>query len=338
MIRVGVIGLGMMGLTHLDAYKRRKDVTIAAIADRDPKRLSGEVRAVGNVDGQAQEGVEALDCKKYADAEDIINDPEIDLVDICLPTPLHLRFGQMALESGKHTLLEKPLARTSADADALVAAAEKASGKAFVGMCMRFWPGWTWLKDAIDKGTYGKVHSATFRRVASHPGGPFYSNGELSGGALLDLHIHDTDFVHYCFGIPKAVSSAGYSQVTSAIDHVVTRYHYDDVPVVTAEGAWCFAAGFGFSMAYCVNFEQATATYELGKDKPLTLVEPGKGPAPVELEPVMGYDLEIDYFLDCINNDRQPTTVTLRDAANTIKICEAEARSVESGEKVQVRI
>ncbi len=341
MVRVGVVGLGMMGLTHIDAYKRRDDVRIVAIADKDPKRLSGEVRATGNVDGQAQQGVEALDCKRYEDAGDLINDADVDMVDICLPTHMHLRFGQMSLEAGKHTMLEKPLARTSEDADKLVAIADAAAGKAFVGMCMRFWPGWSWLKEAIDNDTYGPVRSASFRRVAQHPGGPFYENGELSGGALLDLHIHDTDFVQFCFGIPKAVTSAGYSKVTSAIDHVVTRYHNDDNPaggpVVMAEGSWCFSKGFGFTMSYCVNFENATAVFDLAQQKPLTLHKDGKSEQ-VELDSLMGYDLEIAYFLDCITNDRAPKTVTMRDAANTIKICEAEGKSVETGERVAVQV
>ena len=86
------------------------------------------------------------------------------------------------------------------------------------------------------------------------------------GGAILDLHIHDTDFVQHCFGKPKAVFSRGYSRPTNAIDHVLTHYLYDDVPLVTAEGGWAMTPGFGFQMQYTVNFERATAVFDPGRE------------------------------------------------------------------------
>lgn len=335
-INVGVIGLGMMGLTHLDAYAKRKDVRVVAVSDKDPKRLSGEVRAAGNVDGQAQGGFDLSTAKKYTEGVDLIKDKEIDVVDICLPTHMHVDFALMALKKGKHVLVEKPLARTAKDANKLAKAAAKAKGLSMCAMCMRFWPGWAWLKDAVNDGRYGKVLAAQFRRVAAHPGGFFYSNGELSGGAILDLHIHDTDFVHFLFGVPIAVESRGYSSVTTAIDHVSTHYIYDHIPLVVAEGGWAMAPKFSFKMAYTVNFERATANYEMGAN-PLTIYEPGKEPKVVELDPRMGYDLEIDYFINCINNNQKPATVTLDDAAKTIAIIEAEEKSVRTGKQVKVK-
>lgn len=338
MVKVGVIGLGMMGLTHLDAYAKRDDVEVVAIADKDPKRLSGEVRAVGNVDGQAQGGFDLSKPHKFDEGKNLIRSKRVEVIDICLPTHMHLDYARAAFRAGKHVLIEKPLARTYSDAKKILRAAEQFDGVAMCAMCMRFWPGWTWIKDAVDNKTYGKVLSATFRRVAQHPGGGFYENGDLCGGALLDLHIHDTDFVHYLFGIPDAVTSRGYSAITNQPDHLVTQYHYDDVPLVVAEGGWAMAKGFGFTMSYSVNFERATAEYKLGQDKPLTLYEPGKSPAAVELEPRMGYDIEIEYFLDCIKTGRKPQTVTLDDAANTIRICEAEGKSIASGRTVKLRV
>jgi len=344
MTKVGVIGLGMMGLTHLDAYRKREDVMIAAISDKDPDRLSGKVQAAGNVEGQAQEGRESLqDAKRYEEGQDLIDDPDIDMVDICLPTHLHMNYAISAMEAGKHVMIEKPLARTSADADKIVAASNKAKGLCFVGMCMRFWPGWSWLKQAIENQTYGKVLAATFRRRASHPGGGFYSNGELCGGALLDLHIHDTDFIQFCFGIPKSVTTFGYKKVTGEWDHVITRYGYDadgqqNTPTIVAEGGWVMAPGFGFRMTYTVNFDNATACYDMANENPLILYQADQDPQNIELPSDMGYDLEIAYFLDCIANNTKPQTVTLEDAANTIKICEAEAQSAVTGTPVQVAV
>jgi len=336
MINVGVIGLGMMGGTHLDAYAKLNDkVKVAAISDANPKRLAGDESAAGNIDGQAQGGFDINDpsLKKYAEGMELINDPDVELVDICLPTPMHMQYAIAALEAGKHVLVEKPLSRTSADAQKLAAAAKDAKGIAMCAMCMRFWPGWDWLKEAVDKGTYGKVKAATFRRVANHPGGAFYEDGEQCGGAALDLHIHDTDFIQYLFGTPKQVSSVGYSKITSHTDHIVTRYFYDDVPMVVAEGGWAMSEGFGFSMRYTVNFEKATAVFDLGAENALMLHQDGKSEA-VQLDGAMGYDLEIAYLIDCIAQGKQPTIVTLDQAAESVRIVEAEVKSVETGAPV----
>lgn len=337
MVRVGVVGLGMMGLTHLDVYRTMENVKIAAICDSDPARLSGQAQAAGNLDGLAQNSIADLeDVQRSSDIYELIGSPEIDLIDICLPTDMHLKFGREVLKAGQHLMMEKPFARNTADAFALADAAKAAKGITFVGHCMRFWPGWTWLKEAIDDQRFGKLCGVHFRRVASHPGGPFYVDGDRCGGAALDLHIHDTDFVQFCFGMPKAVQSYGYSKITNHPDHLWTRYEYDDIPLVTAEGCWAMAAGYPFNMGFTANFEQATAVYDLGAEHHLMLYESGKDPQPVEISSLMGYTLEIAYMIDCIEKGRQPARVTVDDAARTVKIVEAEIESVRSGRRVEL--
>jgi predicted dehydrogenase len=337
MINVGVIGLGMMGLTHLDVYDALDGVKVVAIADPDEARRTGKTKARGNVEGQAQGGFDVTKVTGYAEGMDLIADPNVQLVDICLPTPLHKDFTLAALEAGKHVLVEKPLARSSADAFAIADAAEQAYTRtgalAMPAMCIRFWPGWTWAKRAIDDRRYGRVLSARFTRLASHPGGAFYQSAEASGAAALDLHIHDVDFIRFCFGMPRAVRSSGYSKVTTGVDHLLTQYLYDDVPLVTAEGGWCMQKGFPFQMAFTLNFERATAVYDLNAPQPLVLYQDGRVDG-VPIDPVMGYRLEIEYFLACIATKRLPQTVTLRDAAEAVRIVEAEVESARTGREI----
>lgn len=337
MLNVGVIGLGMMGALHLDVYGRRDDVRIVALSDTDPMRLSGQGSVNSNVGDQAESDRWFDEAKKYDDGYALIEDPEVQIVDICLPTPLHLEYAERALAAGKHVLVEKPPARTSDEAFQLAAAAEGAAGMAMPAMVMRFWPGWDWLKQAIDQRTYGAVLGAHFRRVICHAGGPFYSDGNACGGALLDLHVHDVDFIHYCFGMPKAVFSRGYSKISGEIDHVTTQYIYDEVPLVTAEGGWAMTEGFDLQMQYTVNFERATAQFELpGFKSQLNLYEPGHEPRMISLDPEMGYTIEIDYFLDCVASNRPPETVTLREAAGSVAIVEAERRSIAENRTISL--
>jgi predicted dehydrogenase len=334
-IKVGVVGLGMMGLTHLDAYAKLDGVEVVALADRDEDRLNGKTKAGGNIEGQAEGGFDYNSARKYTDAAELIADPDLDVVDICLPTPAHVPFGIKALEAGKHLLTEKPLARTYEEAMRLVDAAEASDKIAMTAMCMRFWPGWTWLKESIQDKRFGKLLSLAFRRVASHPQGPFYQDGDASGGAALDLHIHDADFVQFLFGLPKSVSSVGYSSKTTAVDHIATRYDVGSDALIRAEGSWAMADGFAFRMQYIANFEHATAEFDSSAEHALVVAQNGES-KPVELESGMGYDHEIAYFLDCIRNNRQPEVVTMRDAANAVKLIEAEVQSVKTGTPISL--
>jgi predicted dehydrogenase len=148
-----------------------------------------------------------------------------------------------ALKAGKHVLCEKPLARTSVAAREILRVQQTAKGFLMPAMCMRFWPGWSWLKEVVEKQTYGKVLVARFRRLSEMPGwskqGTYTGSTDL-GGALFDLHIHDTDFVQFLFGKPQSVFSTGVTGPGGTINQVVTQYLILVVPqfMPRAVGCW----------------------------------------------------------------------------------------------------
>lgn len=343
MIKVGVIGLGMMGSTHLDVYAKRDDVEVVAIADKNPQRLSGEVLAQGNIEGQSAGGfdIRGADVKRFDEGRKLIRSKNVDVVDICLPTPMHVAYARTALKAGKHVLVEKPLGRTLGEARRLVAAAAEADSFIMPAMCMRFWPGWTWAKRAVEESTYGPVRAATFRRTSPPPPNSrdFYLDGARSGGALLDLHIHDIDFIYHLFGMPASVTSAGYTHISGEIDHLTTIYRFDaPMPaMVMAEGGWDFAEGVPFNMTYAIQFEQASAIFDISAPQPLMLYEVGQPPREIPLEEGMGYDHEIDYFIQCVAGGQPPRQCTVQDALPALQIAEAERRSVLSGRPVNIR-
>lgn len=336
MIRVGIAGMGMMGLAHLEAYAKRADVGVVAIADRDPARLGGAERAGSNIGGVAAGAADLGAATRYDDAAGLIADPNVDLVDICLPTPAHAAATRAVIAAGKHLLVEKPLARSAAEAHQLADLAEAAPTISMPAMCMRFWPGWTWLERAVKNATYGRTRAVHFQRLGAMLAGDGYRDGAASGGAMLDLHIHDTDFVQFLFGRPRSVTSHGYSALSGEIDHVVTRYDCVGADLVVAEGGWVEASSFAFTMRYIAHFERATAVFDLGADAPLTVYTPGRDPESVALEPELGYDREIEYLIDCIERGRRPEIVTMRHAADAVRIIEAEIESVRTGATVPV--
>lgn len=332
MVRIGIIGLGFMGRMHIAAYEKIDGCRVTAIADLDEKRAAGDFTGGwGNMDG-AVDKLDMTGVLGTTDFHELINSGTVDAVDICVPTPFHRELVEAALASGKHVLCEKPLALTSDEAQVMADAAAQSSGIFMPAMCMRFWPQWKWLKEAVDDGRYGKVMDAAFLRYGSMPAG-WFNNGEMSGGALRDLHVHDTDFVHYVFGMPKAVFSKGYTKHSGAIDHVSTEYIFDapgSPATVTAKGSWCVDPGFGFTMRFMVNFENATAEYNVGSDPALTVHAGGEKVEP-QFPEGDGYEAELAYYVACCAKGEAPTIVTAADAVNSIKIVEAEQRSIDSG-------
>lgn len=340
MIRVGIVGLGFMAATHIKAYRQIPGVQLAAICNPSGRNLDGDFsRVSGNVGGPDTVQLDMSGIAAYRNVEDFLANSAVDLVDICAPTPAHLPLVTQSLRAGKHVLCEKPLARNSEQARLMVAEAAQAGKFLMPAMCMRFWPEWAWLKKQIAARTYGAVLSARFRRVAEPPawGQQIFFNGKLSGGALLDLHVHDVDFVHYCFGKPRAVYSSGHTKLSGEIDHVVTQYRFAGGPVVAAEGGWAMSAGFGFSMSYTVNFENATADYDLGRGaEALRLFQSGAKPETVACAGKDGYVGELQYIVSCLEKDAAPAVVTAQDGIVALEICEAESESVRGGKEVRL--
>ncbi len=333
MARIGVIGLGFMGRMHIAAYQKISGAQVVAIADKDPQRASGDFSSGwGNVSGAAttmnMNGVLGT-----TDFNELLRMKEVDIVDICLPTPFHEEFAKKAVKKGKHVLCEKPLALSSGEATRIAKAAAKAKGFFMPAMCMRFWPQWAWIKQAVVENRYGKVTDASFSRLASMPPG-WFADGKISGGGILDLHVHDTDFVYYLLGKPDAVFSRGNIGVSGAIDHITTQYIYEGGPSVTAEGSWTRTEGFPFTMRATVGFEKATVIFDISAPKPLLLCQDKKA-EPIEMVGD-GYEVELAYFVNCVNTNTRPTIVTAEDAVMGLKIVEAERKSIETGRIVKV--
>lgn len=325
-IRVGIIGLGFMGRTHWAAYQAaaRAGHACAIVAAADAMIEKIGAPAGGNMNT----GAAALDftgIDKHQHPADLLARTDVDLVSICTPTDTHVELALAALKAGKHVLLEKPVALDPADVRRIDAAAKAAGRLCMPAMVMRFWPGWTWLRDRINDGSLGKLKSLYLERLGSRPAwNPgFYADDRKSGGALVDLHIHDADFVLWCLGKPASVSSTG------SLEQVTTSYRYSDNPrlapgaTVLATGGWGQNSSFGFRMRYLANFEHATAEFDLARGEKPVNISDAHGTRAVELPAVGGYDAEVRHVLDAIAG-RTPLAATLEDAALVAELLMAE--------------
>src|SRR5438093_3994448 len=224
-----------MGVTHLRAYLQHKSARVVAVCDSVRLPVKGVLAGVAGNIKKSDDIHLGPQVRVYRQLDEVLADPEVELVDLCTPTPLHADQAIAALKGGKHVLCEKPLARTSTAASKILRAAQNAPGFIMPAMCMRFWPGWSWLKNVVDEQTYGKVLAARFQRLSAMPGWSkqgTYTGAVDLGGALFDLHIHDTDFVQFLFGVPSSVFSTGVTETNGSINHVTTQYNYANGPTV----------------------------------------------------------------------------------------------------------
>ncbi len=336
-IKVGILGMGFMGNCHFNAYKGVKKARITALCDCDGKKLRGDGGVVGNIGGAGQKK-NLAGIKTYSDASRLIADPEIDVVDITLPTYLHAEWTVRALKAGKHVICEKPMALSLSDASKMVSAAHQARRQLFIGHCIRFFPAYDVAMQIIRTGRYGKVISAVFSRISPRPTWSWKNwmmNPRLSGNAALDLHIHDADFVLYLFGIPKSVCSHGAGSVRDGFEHIITSYNFGTKPLVVAEGGWGYESKYPFSMIF--RFAMEKASLAMHADGKLMLYKPGRDPELVKVPAGDGYGRELVHFIECIGFGRKSKVVSPESAMLSVKLIEAEIKSAVTGKNVNFK-
>lgn len=198
MLNVGVIGVGSISASHINAYQQNKEVNILAFCDLNKERLQDR----GN-----QYDVENL----YTNHQDLLANESIDAVSICTWNNSHAEIAIDALEAGKHVLVEKPLSMTYEEALAVEKAVEKSGKILQVGFVRRHGDQTKVLKQFIDNGDLGEIYyaKASCLRRLGNPGGWFSDQSKSGGGPLIDLGVHFIDHIWYLMGKPRPVSVSG---------------------------------------------------------------------------------------------------------------------------------
>lgn len=339
MVRIGIIGIGFMGVTHFKAAQRVRRGKVVAICTRNPRKLAGDWRGVkGNFGGSG--GVQDLSgVRKYSEIDDLLEDEGIDLVDICLPTPLHRRATLDAFAAGKHVLLEKPIETTLKAADKMLAAAKRASRQFMVAQVLRFFPEFRYLKTLLRSGDQGKLKALQLKRIISVPTwGSWGESAKKTGGMAIDLHIHDTDFVNFLFGAPRAVTSAGLVEARDKqVSYISTNYHFDrnDIAVSAYSGAVA-TKGQPFEHGYDAYFERATLTYNSVHCPKLTLVNAKGEKRSPKLDRTEPFEAEIQEAVNVVTSGKPSTIISAQSARESLAICLAEVRSVIFQDRIEL--
>ncbi len=339
MIRVGVVGFGFMGKMHLRCYRQHADVQVVAICDADADRLKNTKGTAGNIEG-AEAPPDLTGVNLYTDFDTMLSKEKLDAVSITLPTFLHRDFSVKALEAGVNVLCEKPMAMNTSQCEDMIVASQPTNKILQVGHCIRFWPEYAKTKEIINSGEYGRVLVCSFRRLTSPPTWSWQNwlvDRERSGGALMDLHIHDTDYVLYLFGLPKAVRSSGTVGRSGGFDYVSTQYIYKDQKVVVAEGGFVTSPAFGFEMSFNIVLEKAVIVYDCTRT-PSFKVCPADGKVfTPEIAAGDGYVHEISHFVKRIRGEDVPEIIKPGDSLNAIRVILAEKYSAQDKKEVVIQ-
>ena len=335
MLRIGIAGLGFMGRRHFDVYRTipAEMAKVVAVADQALKNNSGDARSGGTMPDLS--GI-----RQYSTIDELVRDPDIDFIDVTMPTPFHREATIAALSAGKHVACEKPMAQNYEDCKEMMQAAKAASRQLYVSHSLRFWPAYARAAELVMGGELGKTLTARFVRFAPMPSYGWYQSATdlaKSGGAALDLHIHEADFVSYLYGQPRAVTSFignGGRGNAAGIDHIATFYGYDDGRMIFAEGGWEYAGGHPFLMTFTVHMEKGTLT--LNSAGILTLYRDNCEPTVFDLQPGDGWEHELNHFVVCAAASRPSSIISCDEAAFAVKLVRTEIESAMTGKTVRL--
>lgn len=357
-VRVGIVGMGFMGWAHFAGATKISDEgkivgsklkggSVTTVCSRSLEKLIGDWTSIQGNFGPRGPNVDLTRINAYDNFEEMLTDPRIELIDICLPNDCHEQTVIAALEAGKHVLVEKPICIDSRGADRMVAVSKKTGRMLMVAQVLPFFPEFKYAAEVIASGKYGRLRAAHFRRVISPPKwSSAMSDFRKIGGWGIDLHIHDNHFISLVCGAPSQVFSRGILE-EGFVNHVHTQYVYDDSSVVVSAVSGGIAAeGFAFGHGFEIFLERATLMYNAGTvggvwcpDRPLTVIEQGKTRQPKlrgGVEWCSAFTAELQAAVDAVRSGVVPPPLSGELARDALKLCHAEAKSIATGKPVKV--
>ncbi len=329
MLKIGIVGMGGMGWFHTARYLQLPNAKITAIADIVPERLEAKDAVQINI-AQGEQAFDFSDVARYSEGKDLIEEADVDVIDICLPTYLHAPYAITALKAGRHVLCEKPMALGVAEADRMIATADETNRLLMVAQVIRFWPEYQFLKERIETEAYGTLRSLNMWRIGGRPGWSpdnWFLDPALSGGAILDLHIHDVDYVNAVFGSPDHIYATGrISEAAKAYDVIHACFSYAGGPQIHMHAGWS-PAQIPFEAGFEAWFDRAYLRYADGK---LTIFDDADKIAPHDapIESGDGYRNEIAYFLNCVETGRRPELCAPKSTRDSLVFIQDELRAM----------
>ena len=292
-----------------------------------------EVAAAVEPDAAAAERArERFGCPVFASLEEALEKSDADLVDLCTPTPTHAPLAIRALAAGRDVICEKPIARNLRDAEAMIEAAERAGRRLFIGHVVRFFPEYVKARALVGEGALGRVRTARLSRV----GGPmerWFADEAASGGVLLDLSIHDLDWLLWTFGPAESIHAVRSGE--GGKQYVLAKVRMASGVVAFVESSWTHPE---FAPSFDLAGERGVLSHAMReRGDVLRLSAAGEAEREIPVPKIKGtpYRAELAHFMDVMDGRAEPV-VTARDAVEALRLALAGLESIERGGMVQI--
>jgi len=342
-MNVGIVGIGFMGMIHYLAYDQVRGAKVTAIATRDAKKLAGDWRAIKGNFGPPGTRMNLGKVARYRDWKELLADPKVDLVDICLPPDLHADVAVAAFRAGKHVLCEKPIALSIAEADRMVRAADKAGKLLLVGQVLPYFPEYAYAYKLIAGGKYGRMIGGHFKRVIAEPSWlkDFFNPAKV-GGPVIDLSIHDAHFIRMACGMPQAVFSTGRLR-GDVVEFIDTQFLFEGHDLsVSMSGGVIKQLGRSFSHGFEIYLEKATLCYDFSvvRDEPtaatpLTVLLPGGKVQQPKLTAGDAFAAELTDVAKSVRSGKPAPALAASAARDALALCHKQTQSVLRGRTVR---
>ena len=245
-LKVGIVGIGGISGVHVPAWLEMEDVKVLGICDIRPEQMD------------KYPGV-----PHFTDYEKMLSSADFDIIDICLPTPLHVDYAVKAMNRGINVITEKPISLREEDVDRAYTAAEKNGVLFMVAQCVRFMQPYALVKEYYDSKKYGKLLSGSMWRLGNAPRwswDDWMLDEKRSGFIPYDLHIHDLDYMVYAFGKPEKCTVNRAKAPDQ--DYLSAVYEYDGF-FIHAESSW-YKEAYPFQSGFRFQFEDALVVSDRG--------------------------------------------------------------------------
>lgn len=332
MINVAILGGGFMGVTHANGWKELGDkANVSWVSSRTQEKAA---RVAETVSAQATTDLLAP-----------IDDPDVDVVDVCLPTALHREACEKAFAAGKDVLLEKPIALTVDDANAIIQAAEQHKKKLVVGLVLRFFAEYVEIERRVKAGDIGQPMAASAYRLSPPADwNDWMRDHSQSGGPAVDLMVHDFDMLSLLLGKPGRVFARAVGLEKGVPGHIYAIVEYLDGTEGVVEGSMMMPSSYPFSAGIRVIGSEGVIEHgfralpaedggNIGADVQSFLrLHPKKGETEaITVEAVDPWAAEIAYFEKCVRERREPIKSTGYEARDALLVSLAANRSLETG-------
>ncbi|QHW33696.1 Gfo/Idh/MocA family oxidoreductase [Paenibacillus rhizovicinus] len=327
MPKVALIGLGTMGQLHAEAWSRMPGVQFIGISGQHAEKTQRLA---------ARFGVQA-----YYGLDQLLAEADFDVLDICVPSYLHHAFVLKAANAGKHVVCEKPLALHAREAEELVETCKARGVRLFVGHDLRFCPEYERAHRLVKSGKLGRTAVVRMSRTTAYPQGwdNWFADEARSGGLLMDLLIHDFDWLRWTFGEVKRVTARRASRDSEAgpLEYVLVTLRMEDGTIALVEGSWAHTE---FNSSFEITGTGGMIVENMANNAPLLLrqrsgLQQSEGGVivPELIANKSPLQKELEHFVRCLETGSE-SLITAYDGFKAVEIAEAAIASARTGESV----